>query len=47
MIGDGAGVGKGRQLAGIIVDAWEQGHRRSVWLSISPDLEHDARRDLK
>ncbi|CAN0189134.1 unnamed protein product, partial [Ectocarpus fasciculatus] len=47
MIGDGAGVGKGRQLAGIIMDAWMQGHKRHVWFSISPDLLHDTKRDLK
>ncbi|CAN0374740.1 unnamed protein product, partial [Laminaria digitata] len=47
MIGDGAGVGKGRQLAGIILDAWMQGHKRHVWLSISPDLCGDSERDLR
>ncbi|CAM9717560.1 unnamed protein product [Scytosiphon promiscuus] len=47
MIGDGAGVGKGRQLAGIVMDAWMQGHRRHIWFSISPDLLHDTARDLK
>ncbi|CAN0211171.1 unnamed protein product, partial [Ectocarpus sp. 4 AP-2014] len=47
MIGDGAGVGKGRQLAGIIMDAWMQGHKRHIWFSISPDLLHDTKRDLK
>lgn len=47
MIGDGAGVGKGRQLAGIILDAWMQGHKRHVWLSISPDLRGDSERDLR
>ena len=47
MIGDGAGVGKGRQLAGIILDAWMQGHKRHLWLSISPDLCGDSERDLR
>ena len=45
-IGDGPGVGKGRQLAAIILENWLQGRHRHVWLSVSPDLEHDARRDL-
>ena len=47
MIADGAGVGKGRQLAGIIPDAWMQGHKGRVWFSISPDLVNDTKRDLK
>ncbi|CAM9112303.1 unnamed protein product [Choristocarpus tenellus] len=46
ILGDGAGVGKGRQLAAMIYDAWRQGHKKHVWLSISADLEHDARRDI-
>ncbi|CAM9150539.1 unnamed protein product, partial [Discosporangium mesarthrocarpum] len=46
LVGDGAGVGKGRQLAAIIYDAWRQGHRKSVWFSISTDLEEDAKRDI-
>jgi hypothetical protein len=46
-LGDGPGVGKGRQLAGLIVENWLQGRQRHVWLSVSPDLEHDARRDIE
>lgn len=34
-IGDGAGVGKGRQIAGIILDNFARGRRRAVWLSTS------------
>ena len=45
-LGDGAGVGKGRQLAGIILENWSRGRHRHVWLSASRDLERDARRDL-
>ena len=45
-IGDGTGVGKGRELSGIIVDNWRQGRRRAVWLSKSKGLARDARRDL-
>ena len=47
MLGDGAGVGKGRQLAGIIFDNWQQGHKKAVWLSVSADLKFDAMRDLR
>ncbi|KAK9814268.1 hypothetical protein WJX72_003136 [[Myrmecia] bisecta] len=46
-IGDGAGVGKGRQIAGIILDNYARGRRRHVWLSTSSDLHHDAERDLR
>lgn len=45
-LGDGAGVGKGRQLAGIIYENWLQGRRRHLWFSASADLHLDARRDL-
>ena len=46
-LGDGAGVGKGRQLAGIILDNLSRGRTRHVWFSSSADLRHDAERDLK
>ncbi len=46
-IGDGAGVGKGRQIAGIIMDNYARGRRRAVWVSTSSDLHHDAERDLQ
>ena len=46
-IGDGAGVGKGRQIAGIIMDNFARGRRRAVWVSTSSDLHHDAERDLE
>lgn len=45
-IGDGTGVGKGRELAGIIADNWNQGRKRAVWISKSKNLAKDARRDL-
>jgi hypothetical protein len=45
-VGDGTGVGKGRILAGIIVDNWFQGRDRAVWLSVNNDLMDSARRDL-
>ena len=45
-IGDGPGVGKGRQLAAMVIENWIAGRKRHIWLSVSPDLEHDARRDI-
>ena len=45
MIGDGTGVGKGRQSAAIILDNWMQGRRKAVWISKSDKLIEDAQRD--
>lgn len=45
-LGDGAGVGKGRQLAGIILDNLARGRSKHLWFSSSADLKHDAVRDL-
>jgi len=45
-LGDGAGVGKGRQVAGMVYENWLRGRRRHVWFSASTDLIVDARRDL-
>ncbi|KAM9763148.1 strawberry notch homolog 2b isoform 2-T2 [Menidia menidia] len=47
LIGDGAGVGKGRTVAGIIVENYLKGRKKSLWFSISNDLKFDAERDLK
>lgn len=44
-IGDGTGVGKGRQSASIILDNWLRGRRRAVWISKSDKLLEDAQRD--
>ncbi|MDD6316799.1 MAG: strawberry notch family protein [Clostridia bacterium] len=44
-IGDGTGVGKGRQLAGIIMDNFLQGRDRAIWISEKTGLLNDARRD--
>ena len=46
-LGDGAGVGKGRQLAGLILDQLARGRGKHVWFSSSADLRHDAERDLR
>jgi len=45
MIGDGTGVGKGREAAGIILDNWLRGRRKAVWISKSDKLIEDAQRD--
>ena len=51
-LGDGTGAGKGRQVAGIILDNWLKpapakagGRRRAVWISKSDKLIEDAARD--
>ncbi len=43
-LGDGTGAGKGRQVAGILLDNWLKDRRRAVWVSKSDKLE-DAQRD--
>lgn len=44
-LGDGTGAGKGRQVAGIIMDQWLRGNKRHIWVSKSAALVEDARRD--
>ncbi|HNW87260.1 MAG TPA: strawberry notch family protein [Candidatus Limiplasma sp.] len=44
-IGDGTGVGKGRQISGIILDNFRQGRTKAVWISKSAKLLPDAIRD--
>ena len=44
-LGDGTGCGKGRQVAGIILDNWLRGRKRGVWVSKSDKLLEDAKRD--
>ncbi len=44
-LGDGTGCGKGRQVAGIILDNWLQGRRKAAWISKSDKLLEDAQRD--
>lgn len=47
--GDGAGVGKGRQIAALIKELHRSpsGVKRVLWVSTSLDLREDARRDLR
>jgi hypothetical protein len=46
-IGDGTGVGKGREIAGIIFDNIRQGRKKHVWISEKPSLFNDAKRDYE
>lgn len=45
-LGDGAGVGKGRTVAGVIFENFLLDRKKAIWISISNDLLVDARRDL-
>lgn len=45
MLGDGAGVGKGRLIAAIILDNFQEGRQKAVWMTKSQDLLEDANRD--
>ncbi|MBN8483818.1 MAG: strawberry notch family protein [Sphingomonadales bacterium] len=46
-LGDGTGAGKGRQVAGMLLDNWLKGRRRAVWISKSDKLLEDAQRDWR
>ena len=46
MLGDGAGVGKGRTIAGIIYENILNNRTKAIWLSVSSDLIVDTRRDM-
>ena len=45
MIGDGTGVGKGREVGGIILDNLRQGRKKAMWFSQTGGLIKDAKRD--
>ncbi len=45
-IGDGTGVGKGREISGVILDNLVQGRDKAVWISFNRGLIEDARRDF-
>ena len=45
-IGDGTGVGKGREIAGIFMDNANQGRKKGLWISYNGSLFPDAQRDL-
>eukprot|EP01048_Picozoa_sp_COSAG05_P010190 COSAG05_NODE_883_length_6777_cov_36.660081_8_plen_260_part_00 len=42
-LGDSAGVGKGRQIAAMILDSWLRGRKRAIWVSVAADLYQDAK----
>ena len=44
-LGDGAGVGKGRQVAAVIRDSLFRGRSRHLWISVCRDLLLDAKVD--
>ncbi len=44
-VGDGTGAGKGRQIAGVILDNVNQGKPKHVWVSEKDKLFNDAKRD--
>ena len=46
-LGDGTGAGKGRQVAGVLLDNWLKGRKRAVWISKSDKLLEDAQRDWR
>lgn len=46
-MGDGTGIGKGRTIAGIILDNYNQGRKKAVWVTLNSSLVNDAKRDVK
>jgi len=44
-IGDGTGVGKGREITGVIRHFWNSGKKKAVWITANPPLLEDAQRD--
>ena len=44
LVGDGAGMGKGRTLAGFVLENNSVGRKRHIWVSVSSDLYDDAKR---
>jgi hypothetical protein len=47
LLGDGAGMGKGRTLAAFCYENIMRGRTKHLWISVSGDLYQDAKRDLK
>lgn len=45
-IGDGTGVGKGREIAGIMYESFLRDHEKAVWITKGSNLLTDAKRDL-
>ena len=48
LLADGTGVGKGREISGLIMDTMHRtGNRKAVWISQNKSLIRDARRDVR
>ena len=47
LLGDGTGVGKGRTIAALILDAWHRGERRHLWVSVTSELRAAALQDFR
>jgi hypothetical protein len=45
ILGDGTGVGKGREIVGMIADNWYKGRQKSIWVSCNRKMVDDAKRD--
>ena len=45
-IGDGTGVGKGRTISGILLDNFNSGRKKAIWISMNDSLAKDASRDI-
>lgn len=46
-LGDGTGIGKGRTIAGMMLDNYNQGRKKAVWVTLNSSLVNDAKRDVK
>jgi P-loop containing NTP hydrolase pore-1/C-terminal domain on Strawberry notch homologue len=46
-IGDGTGTGKTSSLAGIVLDNWFHGRRKTVWFSVKADLIEAVREEFE
>lgn len=46
-IGDGTGAGKTSSLAGIVLDNWFRGNRKTVWFSVKTDLIEAVREEFE
>ena len=45
-LGDGTGIGKGRTIAGMMLDNYNQGRKKAVWVTLNSSLVNDAKRDV-
>ncbi len=45
-LGDGTGIGKGRTISGVILDNFNKGRKKAIWISENTKLAKDAERDI-